>query len=341
MEDLLGKDLNEIQAICQELGVAKFKAKEIFRAVNQKLITNLSELTTLKLEERNKLAESFFISTLQPANREKSAETIKALFCLADGKLIETVFMDAREERKTLCLSSQVGCLIGCAFCATGQLGFKRNLTVAEILGQVYYFAREHKISNLVFMGMGEPFLNYDNVLKAIDILNIEIGLNIAARKIVVSTIGIISGIEKFAQASKQLRLAWSLVSPFEQTRQQLIGYAGLPTIQETVAALAKYQSLTKRRITIEYVVLDGINDSIPDAVELGNIAKQLDSHINLIPYNSSPGQKFTRGKVQNMLAYLKNNGLNTTVRQSLGQEISAACGQLAGLPNDSGNQRT
>jgi 23S rRNA (adenine2503-C2)-methyltransferase len=331
MDDLLGKDLSEIQAVCENLGFAKFKAKEIFSAVNRKLITNLSELTTLGLKEREKLAEQFYVLDLQPLKLEKSKDAAKALFQLSDGNLVETVFMDSRDERKTICISSQVGCPIGCTFCATGQLGFKRNLTVAEILGQVYFFARQYKISNLVFMGMGEPFLNYDNVLKAIDILNIEIGLNIASRKIVVSTIGIIPGINKFAQSHKQLRLAWSLVAPFDQVRRELIGYSGLPTIKETIAALNEYHEITGRRITIEYVVLNGINDSIQDAAELATIARQIDSHVNLIPYNASPGQKFSTGKTKNVLAYLKNNGINVTVRQSLGQEISAACGQLAG----------
>jgi 23S rRNA (adenine2503-C2)-methyltransferase len=332
MEELKGKTLDELKVLFQGLGLPAFKAKELFVFINRKLETDLSRLTTLKLEEREMLQRSFTLSQLTPQKVETGRDVEKVSFALADGKAVEAVFMDYREERKTVCVSSQAGCAIGCLFCATGQMGPGRSLTTAEILEQIYYFARKSKVSNLVFMGMGEPFLNYDNVLKAISILNIETGLNIAARKIVVSTIGIISGIERFAAESKQLRLAWSLVAPFDDLRRKLIGYKQLPSIDETIKALNHYQKMTKRRITIEYVLLKDTNDSDECVGELGRISTKLDCHLNLIPYNPSPGLPFQRADVELFWKKFKKSApqVNVTVRQSFGQEISAACGQLS-----------
>jgi 23S rRNA (adenine2503-C2)-methyltransferase len=332
MEDLKSKSFDELKALIKELGWPVFKAKELFIFINRKLKTDFNSLTTLKLAERTKLSSLFYISQLSPKKVQEGKDVCKISFELSDGQAVETVFMDYREERKTVCVSSQAGCPIGCLFCATGQMGPGRNLSTAEILSQVYYFAQKSKVSNLVFMGMGEPFLNYNNVLKAIGILNNESGLNIAARKIVVSTIGIIPGIEKFADESKQLRLAWSLAAPFDEPRKKLIKYPPLPKIAETVNALRVYQKKTKRRITIEYVLLNGINDSDEAVKELGRISTQLDCHINLIPYNPSPGLNFSRGNIESFWQRLKKAApkINVTVRQSFGQEISAACGQLS-----------
>lgn len=334
MDDLKGKSLEELKEICSELGFSKFKAKDIFKHIHRKLIKDLNSLTTIKLAEREKLKELFHISNLAIHKKEKGRGVVKVSFQLDDGKIVETVFMDYGSERKTLCISSQVGCPVGCGFCATGDMGFTRNLTTAEILSQVYHFAEKDKISNIVFMGMGEPFLNFDNVIKAAKILNNEAGQNIASRKIVISTIGILAGIRKFAQESKQLRLAWSLVAPNDALRQKLIPFKGLASIKETITALKDYQKATKRRITIEYVVLKGVNDSQADIKELAKIAARLDSHINLIPYNNSPGSVFESGDVDQIRSQLKkiNQNINVTIRNSLGQDISAACGQLATL---------
>lgn len=325
MCDLAGKDLSEIKSICKELGLPRYKAREIFRFVNQKMVEAVDEITILKKEER----AFFTISAISPVKIEKGKTAEKALFALDDGNKVETVYMDYTDERKSLCVSSQIGCPMGCKFCATGNLGFIRNLTPVEILSQVYSFAKKEKISNLVFMGMGEPFLNYDNVMKAIYILNDDLGLNIASRKIVISTIGIIPGINKFANETKQIRLAWSLASPSDELRKKLIGYKRLPSIAETIRALQAYQRKRKRRITIEYVLLKNVNDNEQNLRDFAKIAHQLDSHINLISYNPSPFAGFQRVDPKLARDYLKNLGCNVTVRQSLGQEISAACGQL------------
>jgi len=333
MQDLRDKSLTEIKDFCAKIGLKPFKAKEIFKFIHQKLANSIDNFTTLKKEEREKLKESFFISNISPAKIKKGKGVIKCAFALEDGKSVEAVFMNYGKDRKTVCISSQVGCPIGCGFCATGNMGYRRNLSTAEILSQVYYFAQDHKISNIVFMGMGEPFLNFDNVLKAAKILNNESGLNIASRKIVISTIGILPGIKRFSDESKQLRLAWSLVAPFDKTRRKLIKYKGLASIAETIKALAEYQKETKRRITVEYVVLKGINDSEADLKEVVKISRQLDCHVNLIPYNPSPGSSFESGNTDKVFKMLKkiDPKINVTTRNSLGQDIDAACGQLSG----------
>lgn len=332
MEDLKDLSLDEVKQLCAKLGLRPFKAKETFTFIHKKMGRDLNKLTTIKFEEREKLQANFFISSLSPYKIEKGQKVQKVSFELADGKIVETVYMDYGKDRKTICVSSQVGCFIGCSFCATGAMGFERNLSVAEILSQVYYFAKDHNISNIVFMGMGEPFLNFDNVIKAAKILNSESGLNIASRKIVISTIGLLPGIRKFTKESKQLRLAWSLVAPNDPLRRKLIPFKGLPSIAETIKALKEYQRETKRRITIEYVVIKGVNDNEEQAQELARISKEIDSHINLIPFNPATAADFKRGDTERFQNWLKkiDKNINVTLRQSLGQEISGACGQLS-----------
>jgi 23S rRNA (adenine2503-C2)-methyltransferase len=326
LEDLKGKSLAELQKI-----IKGFKAREVFRFVHQHLKADITELTCLTLAEREQLAEKYFISKLAPQKTSTENKAQKVAFELEDGKLVETVSLKDKENRVTLCVSSQVGCPIGCLFCATGKMGFKRNLTVPEILSQVYYFAKKEKISNIVFMGMGEPFLNFNNVISAARILNHPLGQNIAARKITVSTIGILSGIKKLAETPEQFRLAWSLVAPNDGTRGELIPSKYNEPISRIVAALKEYQKITKRRVTIEYVALKDINDSEKDVSELAKISKQLDSHVNLIPYNPVEGSPYKEGNIKLMFIALKKAGVNATIRRSMGRKIQAACGQLAG----------
>ena len=329
MQDLKGMELKELQEVCKTSGFLTFKAREIFSFIHRKLKTDLAGLTTLKLEEREKLKDAFYISDLSLRKLETGKGVKKASFRLEDGLEIETVLMDYGKGHLTLCVSTQAGCPIRCLFCATGQMGFKRNLSTAEILSQVYHFAREERVTNIVFMGMGEPFLNYDNVLKAAHLLNDKMGQNIAARSIVISTVGIIPGINKFLQETKQFRLAWSLAAPDDTLRKKLVPFEGLPSIAQTLDALKEYQEKSGRRITIEYVALGGVNDGEKEARELVRIAGELDSHVNLIPYNPSPGLPFKRGNISQLKATLEKAKVNVTVRKSLGGEIQAACGQL------------
>jgi 23S rRNA (adenine2503-C2)-methyltransferase len=273
-----------------------------------------------------------FPSPLKVEKIETAKGVIKASFQLSDGLIIESVFMDWGKNKKFVCVSSQAGCPIGCRFCATGHMGFQRDLTAGEIISQVYHFAKEQTVTNLVFMGMGEPFLNYDRVTKAIRLLNSELGQNIAYRKIVVSTVGIVTGLKQIGQELRTLKLAWSLVAPTNELRRELIPYSALPSIEGTVAALKAYQKASKQRITIEYVLLKGVNDSETDLKNLYAISQELDSHINLIQYNSSPGIDFTTGDVDQARSFLKERKANVTIRRSLGAEIAAGCGQLAAM---------
>jgi len=327
LEDLITLTLADLEKILSP----KFKAKDVFRFIHKYLKTNISDFSSLSLEDRQGLAEKYFVSSLTPLKNLKDQAVEKAAFKLKDSKIIEAVSMEYAGERNTICVSSQVGCAVGCAFCATGGMRFKRNLTLAEILSQVYYFARKEKVSNIVFMGMGEPLLNYHQVLSAARFLNDPLGLNIAARKIVISTIGISLGIRKLAEEKEQFRLAWSLVSPQDDIRKRLIPSKFSEPIAKIVSALKFYQKQTKRRVTIEYVVLKDINDTKADVKQLISIAQELDSHVNLIPYNPMEGSHFKIGNVRLLLNELQNAGLNVTVRKSYGQKIKAACGQLAG----------
>lgn len=324
--DLKALNLAELQEI-----LPGFKGREVFRFIHHHLKEDISALTCISLAERNSLAEKYFISRIAPDKTLSDQETKKVSFILSDDLSIETVLMKDKEGRVTLCISSQVGCPIQCLFCATGGMGFKRNLTAAEMLSQVYYFAKDEKISNIVFMGMGEPFLNFNNVISAARILNHPLGQNISARKITISSVGILSGIKKLAEAPEQFRLAWSLVAPNDGARGELIPSKYNEPIGNILAALKEYQRTTKRRVTLEYVVLKDINDAEKDAVQLAKIAKQLDSHVNLIPYNPVEGTKFGEGDMGGMFSRLKKSNVNVTIRQSRGRKIGAACGQLAG----------
>ncbi|MBI5699566.1 23S rRNA (adenine(2503)-C(2))-methyltransferase RlmN [Candidatus Saganbacteria bacterium] len=325
LTDLKSLNLTELQEI-----VPGFKGREVFRFIHRHLKEKISDLTCISLSEREQLAEKYFISNLDIQKTSNEKEAGKVAFKLSDGNLVETVSLKDKENRVTLCVSSQVGCPVQCLFCATGKMGFKRNLTVSEILSQVYHFAKGEKISNIVFMGMGEPFLNYENVLAAARILNHPLGQNIAARKITISTVGIISGIKKLAETPEQFRLAWSLIAPNDGARGELIPSKYNEPIDKIVAALREYQRTTRRRVTLEYVVLKDKNDSEKDAAQLVKIAKQLDSHVNLIPYNPVKGSFYMEGNKGALFSYLKKAGVNVTIRQSRGRSISAACGQLA-----------
>jgi 23S rRNA (adenine2503-C2)-methyltransferase len=334
--DLKNMPLAEIAAVCAEVDLPPYKARQVFSFVHQKFAETLDAITTLTLEERMQLKARSFISVLSPQKKRAGRDVVKVTFKLEDGAVVEAVLMKHPGGRDSVCVSSQAGCPVKCGFCATGRMAYRRNLTAAEILSQVYYFAvqagdRPNSISNVLFMGMGEPFLNYANVLKAAKILNHQLGLNIAARKIVFSTVGIVDGVQKLANEREQFRLAWSLASPFDNIRRQLIFLKSLPTIAQTVAALQSYQKKCGRRITIEYVVLGGVNDNEESLKELVRLSRKIDCNVNLIPYNPSAGLKFASGNTAAAEKFLTSMGVNAVVRKSFGGEISAACGQLAG----------
>jgi 23S rRNA (adenine2503-C2)-methyltransferase len=274
-------------------------------------------------------------------------DTRKALLCLGDGELIETVLMayarsagrdgEGSRGRATVCVSSQAGCAMACTFCATGQMGFRRNLSADEIVSQVMHFARElhadgARVSNVVFMGMGEPLANYAQVLKAVSILHDPALLGLGARNITISTVGLVRGIERLSEEPLQLGLAVSLHAPNDTLRRKLVPTASPDSVQQIVEACRRYIARTGRRVTFEYALIDAVNDGRETARELAALLQGLNCHVNLIPLNPTAGtglRRPSRGRVLDFQRELSSRGVNCTVRVEKGVDISAACGQL------------
>lgn len=315
-----------------------FRKQQVMRAIFRELIESWEEATNLSLELREKIKKSCTLEISAKLFESKDKNTAKALITLEDGKQIETVLMLHTGNRSTVCVSSQVGCPIGCLFCATGKMGFLRNLTTYEILEQVLFFAKylkqkgDRQITNIVFMGMGEPFLNYDNVLNAIKIINNGQCFNIGSRKISISTSGITEGIKRMADEDLQVNLSISLHAPIDELRSQIMPINKQYNINHILNSVDEYIGKTSRKVMYEYVMLKGINDTIECAEELVKIFRKRSlSMINLIIYNPTgdfePSDTET---VKDFKNFLEKHGLFVTQRYEFGQAISAACGQLA-----------
>jgi len=332
-------DLAKIEKILEK--EPSFRLKQIKKAIFSDLIENWQEAANLPQNLRQKLSENCPIQDLEDEKIlfSKDGQTIKVLFRLKGGFKIESVLMRHEDDRRTVCVSSQVGCSVGCKFCATGQQGFKRNLSTGEIIEQVLFFARllsksKERVANVVFMGMGEPFLNYDNVLEAIRILNDKDGFNLGARRISISTIGITEGIEKLAKEKLQINLAISLHAPNNKLRSRLMPINRVYPIEKILAAVDNYIKKTKRRVMFEYLMIDGVNDSEREAEELAKILKKSLYFVNLISFNPIGHSKFKPSpgwKIKKFKEIFKKAGIPVTQRHRFGREIKAACGQLAG----------
>lgn len=318
----------------------KFRLKQAKQAIFVDLIDNWDQATNFSLALREKLAEDCPLEIVAEILKSREADSIKALACLSDGLKIETVLLNHADSRNTVCVSSQVGCALGCLFCATGKMGFKRNLTSSEIVEQVllwsrYLKPRGERVANLVFMGMGEPFLNYNNVMAAIKILNDKDGLNIGARHISISTIGIIDGIKRLAGEKMQLNLAWSLHAPNNDLRSKIIPTNKKYFLDAVIEELNDYLKRTGRRVMIEYLMIDKFNDSKEQALELASLLKQIEPplyFVNLIAYNPTADFKTSpTKKIKDFKLALNKQGIEVTGRYRFGQDIKAACGQLAG----------
>jgi 23S rRNA (adenine2503-C2)-methyltransferase len=329
-------DLNDLEKTLSSHPA--FYLKEARRAVFQNLISDWNEATIFSKDLRQELNEKCPLKI--EAEILDSGDSKKAVITLKDGCKIETVLMSHEDGRNTVCVSSQAGCPMGCKFCATGQNGFKRNLEPLEIVQQVLLFARMLKargqrVSNIVFMGMGEPFLNYDNVIQAILILNDKDGLNIGARHISVSTIGITEGIEKLADFPPQINLAISLHAPNDNLRQQIIPANKKYPIAAIIEAANHYIAKTNRQIMVEYLMINDLNDSQPCADELADVLKKLKKQffiVNLIAYNPTGLFKPSLpGQIKKFRQVLEQRGIKTTQRWKFGRDIKGACGQLAG----------
>ncbi len=327
----------ELADFFEKLKIPKYKAKQVFSWIYKKGVNSFDEMSDLSLEIREELDEIFFISKINIAKTLNSSDgTSKYLFELRDGNAIEAVLIPSK-NRNTLCLSTQVGCKFQCIFCASGSLGFKRNLNVSEILDQVIYTKIKSgvEIDNYVFMGMGEPLDNYENLEKSLEVMNDKNGLGIASRRITISTNGIVPGIERLKNFGLQVNLAISLHAAFQEKRSSLMPVAKKYSLNQLLRACQHYYEKTSRMITFEYLLLKGINDTKNDAIKLAEIAKSLKAKVNLLAYSPVFKNKLLRRtsdeELHRFSNMLQDRNVKITIRASKGKDIKAACGQLAG----------
>lgn len=345
---LLDMDLPELQDFLRSLGESSFRAKQLYQWVYGALVFDFERMSSLPKPTRRRLDESSVVMALQPVARrvDDDGMTVKTLFKLPDGQTIESVLMlyEARHNaraRRTVCVSSQVGCAIGCPFCATGKSGFVRGLTAGEIVGQVLHYAQglasgdqgSGRVTNVVFMGQGEPLANFDNVWKAVLLLNSPYGFNLGARHITISTAGLAPAIVDLARRPLQVGLAVSLHAPNDHLRDVLVPVNKAYPLARLMSACRQYTEITNRRVTFEYALIGGVNDGIPLARELARVLAGLLCHVNLIPLNPTSGEfcRTPRQQVSAFQAELARRGIPTTVRTERGGHIEAACGQLRG----------
>jgi len=329
----------ELLELMKQWGEPDYRAVQIWENSYSNLMEHPELFPNVPKSLRARLADKFSFSDLQPIDQIQSSdgETIKTLFELPDGKRIETVLMNYR-KRHTLCISSQAGCAMNCSFCATGQMGFSRNLSAGEIVEQVIYFARylqKHgdSVTNIVFMGMGEPFHNYDAVMQAIQILNDEKGFRLGARRFTISTVGLIPGIERFTKENSQINLAVSLHASTNELRSSMMPVNKKYPIEELIEACRNYFETTKRRVTFEWALIQGVNDTVEEAQKLADLLEGITCHVNVIPLNPTQGfdgQKSDKARVLDFKKTLEANGIPCTVRMRRGIDIQAGCGQLA-----------
>lgn len=338
-------DLPDLEAKLKEINQPAYRARQIWQGLYQKLWASPDDFTMLSKALRQQLETLFDFSHLDPEDilESKDQETRKTLFSLPDGQAIEAVLM-RYERRRTLCISTQAGCAMGCVFCATGQMGFRRNLSSGEIVEQVLYYARQlsaigETVTNIVIMGMGEPFHNYEATMAAIDRLNHPDGLNLGARRFTISTVGLVPMIERFANENRQVNLAVSLHAADDELRSSMLPVNRKYNLDQLLRACQSYVSKTNRRISFEWALIRGVNDTEAQAQQLarrlqvfrrGQVAL---CHVNIIPLNPTyqfKGQATTREQAQLFRSILEENGIPCTIRLRRGIDIQAGCGQLA-----------
>lgn len=332
--DIMSLRLNELEEIIISINEKKFRAGQIYEWIHQKRVSTFDEMTNLSVQFRTKLAQQFYLKQLNIARKLESSidNTVKYLYELSDGNHIECVVMNYKHGN-SLCISTQVGCKMGCQFCASTIAGFKRNLTPSEMLLQLYQVEKdsEKKISSIVLMGIGEPLDNYDNVLSYLDILSSERGTNMSLRHVSLSTCGLVDKIYELAKFKYGLTLSISLHATTDEKRSEIMPVNKTYNIDKLIKACKYYINETGRRISFEYALIDGLNDSREQANELIQLLKGINCHVNIIPINKIKERNFrtNRQSVANFVSYLENGGINATVRRTLGTDINAACGQL------------
>jgi 23S rRNA (adenine2503-C2)-methyltransferase len=335
----------EMEKLVIDMGYPRYRADQILLPLYYKFPKNISDIKQLPKQLISELTESgYTIGSAKETHRIVSddGDTTKLLLNLSNDKSVETVLMQYEPNkigghpRSTICVSTQIGCAMGCVFCATGQMGFETNLKAEHIVSQVIHFeeilrARGEHVTNLVFMGMGEPMANYDEMIRAVKILTHSRGFGLGQRHITISTIGIKSGIEKLAEENLQIGLAISLHAPTNELRKKLVPTATLNSVEEIIESGYNYFKKTGRRVTFEYALMDGVNDSPEIAHNLAKLLEGNGSHVNLIPINPTAGdfKRPSNNRVHEFERILSSSGVNCTIRIEKGTEISAACGQL------------
>jgi 23S rRNA (adenine2503-C2)-methyltransferase len=336
-------DLDALNDMLKSWGEPGYRAKQIWHGLYQNLWQSPDEFTVLPLKLRQKLSEQICFSHLESITtlRSTDGETEKILFKLPNGHSIETVRM-LYDRRRTLCISTQSGCAMGCTFCATGQMGFQYNLSSGEIVEQVLFYARklrqiDEKVTNIVIMGMGEPFHNYHATLDAIRRLNHSDGMKLGARRFTISTVGIVPAIKRFTDEELQVNLAISLHAANDELRSSMMPINNKYPIADLMAATRSYAHSTRRRVSFEWALIHNVNDTLEQAILLAELLKGMLAHVNLIPLNPTlgfDGQASTETNARVFQAELKNRGISCTIRTRRGVDIQAGCGQLASQPN-------
>ena len=330
---LIGQDVEQMEFLFENLGESTFRGRQLFDWIYRRKIDDISMMTNLPTELRSKLKSIPFHPLKLVINKySKSNETTKFVFMLKDGQKVESVLMK-EDNRITICLSTQVGCAVDCKFCATAKMGFKKNLSVGEIIDQYFQIQSiiNQRITNVVFMGMGEPFLNYNNTINAANLLHHPKGINLGAKRITISTAGVVPKINRYTKERQPYRLAVSLNATTDDDRTKIMPLTKIYSFIELMNSVRNYANNTRERVTFEYVLLNGVNDSEKEAKELINLLGNINCKLNIIPYNEVD-KKFQRPSEQKIEKFLKifsKVKFPVTIRRSKGTDINAGCGQL------------
>lgn len=333
MTSIYGKTQEELERYFEDIGQKKFKAIQIFEWLYQKRVSDFSNMNNVGKKIIDLLNKDFSLEKLVILDKREDIDVVKYLFKLEDNNKIEAVLMK-HDYGNSLCISTQVGCNMGCHFCESGRLKKVRNLETYEMVLQILMVESDLniRISHLVLMGIGEPFDNYDNVIKFIDIINNPKGIALGSRHITISTCGLVPKIKEFMNYDKQVNLAISLHAPNNEIRDKIMNINKVYRIEEVIKVVKEYIKKTNRRVTFEYIMLRGVNDSIENAIELSKLLKGINCYVNLIPYNETSHIEFKKSNKESILKFydtLKKNNINVTIRREFGSKVSAACGQL------------
>ena len=333
MQSIYNLSLNDLELYFESIGDKKFRARQVYEWIYKKKVNSFLEMTNIKKDLIEKLNNEYEFKDLKLVTMQSDIDVHKFLFELEDGKRVEAVLM-LHDYGNSLCISTQVGCNMGCSFCESGRLKKQRNLLPYEMILQIFMVEKKLniRISHVVLMGIGDPFDYFDNVMKFLDIINEPLGIALGARHITISTCGIIPKIIEFSKSSRQVNLAISLHAPNDELRTKLMPINKVYKLNDLIKCLKDYIKATNRRVTFEYIMLLGVNDSKKCALELANLLRGINCYVNLIPYNSTSHFEYKKSTQENILAFydiLKKENINVTIRREFGSKVMAACGQL------------